>query len=70
VLTILSRTQKSAQAAKRVTKMQQEDDPRKRPLLTAQQIQIMRRVPEKPKKENAREEFEKLFRQPLRCPQT
>jgi hypothetical protein len=50
--------------------MQQENDPRKRPLLTPEQLQIMRRVPEKPKKGNAREEFEKLFRLPVPFPQT
>lgn len=45
--------------------MQQDEDPRKRPLLTAAQLQIMRRVPDRPKKGNPREEFEKLFRRPI-----
>jgi hypothetical protein len=55
---------KTGSSGKRVTKMQQDADPRKRPLLTAQQLQIIRRAPEKPKKGSPREEFEKLFRQP------
>jgi uncharacterized small protein (DUF1192 family) len=46
------------------------EDPRKRPLLTAEQLQIMRQVAERPKKGNAREEFEKLFRLPASLPQT
>jgi hypothetical protein len=46
------------------------EGPKKRPLLTAGRLQIMRRVPYKPKKGNPREEFEKLSRQPARCPQT
>jgi hypothetical protein len=61
---------KPARAAKKVTKMHQNEDPKKRPLLTAQQLQIMRRVPNRPKKGNPREEFEKLFRPPTRCQQT
>ena len=44
--------------------MQQNDDPRKRPLLSAEQLRIMHRVPERTKKGTAREEFEKLFRRP------
>jgi hypothetical protein len=44
--------------------MQQIDDPRKRPLLTAEQIRVMQRVPVKAKKLTPREEFEKLFRRP------
>jgi hypothetical protein len=55
---------------KRVIKMQQNADPRKRPLLTAEQLQIIRRVTEKPKKGSPREEFEKLFRQPNGWSQT
>jgi hypothetical protein len=50
--------------------MQQNADPRKRPLLTAEQLQIIRRVTEKPKKGSPREEFEKLFRQPNGWSQT
>jgi hypothetical protein len=42
--------------------MQQDIDPRKRPLLTAEQLHIMNRVTERVKKETPREEFEKLFR--------
>ena len=57
-------------SGKRVTKMQQEADPRKRPLLTAEQLLIIRRVTEKPKKGSPREEFEKLFRQPTGWSQT
>ena len=44
--------------------MQLNDDPRKRPLLTPQQISVMKRVPLKTKKGTPREEFEKLFRSP------
>ncbi len=44
--------------------MQQNDDPKKRPLLTPEQLRLMHRVPEKPKKGTPREEFEKLFRIP------
>lgn len=43
--------------------MPQNDDPRKRPLLTAQQLHVLRQAPERVKKGNPREEFEKLFRQ-------
>lgn len=50
--------------------MQQDEDPKKRPLLTAEQLQIMRRVPDRPKKGNPREEFEKLFRPSTRWSQT
>ncbi len=51
--------------------MQLNEDPRKRPLLTPEQLQvIMRRAPEKPKKGNPREEFEKLFRLPAHCVQS
>ncbi len=42
--------------------MQQIDDPRKRPLLTAEQLRIISRIPEKVKKGTPREEFERLFR--------
>jgi hypothetical protein len=42
--------------------MQQNDDPRKRPILTAEQIRIMQRRPLRIKKGTPREEFEKLFR--------
>jgi len=49
--------------------MHQHEDPKKRPLLTPAQLQNMRHVPEKPKKGTPREEFEKLFRLPLSCPQ-
>jgi len=51
--------------------MQRHEDPRKRPLLTPAQLQvIMRRSPEKPKRGNPREEFEKLFRLPAACLQS
>jgi hypothetical protein len=42
--------------------MQQNDDPRKRPLLTAEQIQTMRQASRKTKKGTPRQEFENLFR--------
>ncbi|MDR3703283.1 MAG: hypothetical protein P4L56_26790 [Candidatus Sulfopaludibacter sp.] len=42
--------------------MQQNDDPKKRPLLTAKQLRAMHRAPERTKKGTPREEFEKLFR--------
>jgi hypothetical protein len=42
--------------------MQQNDDPKKRPLLTAEQLRNIHRVPERIKKGTPREEFEKLFR--------
>jgi hypothetical protein len=42
--------------------MQQNDDFRKRPLLTPEQLRIMRGLPVKAKKGSPREEFEKLFR--------
>jgi hypothetical protein len=41
--------------------MLQNDDPRKRPLLTAQQLEVIRRVPKRTKTGTPREEFEKLF---------
>jgi hypothetical protein len=44
--------------------MQQNDDPRKRPLLTDEQLRLMRRGLEKTKKGTPREESEKLFRYP------
>jgi len=44
--------------------MQQNENPRKRPLLTPEQLRIMHRGPEKIKKGTPREEFEKLFRRP------
>jgi hypothetical protein len=44
----------------------QDENPRKKPLLTAEQLQNMRRVPMRIKKGTPREEFEKLFRQPSR----
>ena len=50
--------------------MQQNEDPKKRPLLTAEQLQNMRRVLDRPKKQSPREEFERLFRQPTRWSQT
>ena len=46
--------------------MQQSDDPRKRPLLTAEQLNVIRQALERAKKGTAREEFEKLFRRPSR----
>ena len=46
--------------------MQLLDDPRKRPLLTAEQLDIIRRRPEKAKKGTPREEFEKIFHQNTR----
>lgn len=45
--------------------MQQNDDPRKRPLLTADQLRNMRGVHQKTAKGTPREEFEKLFRRPV-----
>ena len=44
--------------------MQQNENPRKRPLLTPEQLRIMHREPERIKKGTPREEFEKLFRPP------
>lgn len=44
--------------------MQQNENPRKRPLLTPEQLRIMQRGPERTKKGTPREEFEKLFRRP------
>ncbi len=41
--------------------MQKNDDPRKRPLLTAEQLRILHRGPAKIKKGTPRQEFEKLF---------
>jgi len=41
--------------------MQQNADPRKRPLLTAEQLRIMCQGPKLIKKGTPREEFEKLF---------
>jgi hypothetical protein len=41
--------------------MHQNDDPKKRPLLTAEQLSVIRRGHERPKKGTPREEFEKLF---------
>jgi hypothetical protein len=41
--------------------MQQHDDPKKRPLLTTEQLRIMRQGPRKINKGTPREEFEKLF---------
>jgi hypothetical protein len=70
MLTTSSRTHSQLKAVKKVTNMQQDEDPKKRPLLTAEQLQIMRRVPDRPKKGNPREEFEKLFRQSTRWSQT
>ena len=43
--------------------MQPNEDPRKRPLLTPQQLQLITRAPNRTKKGTPREEFEKLFRQ-------
>jgi hypothetical protein len=42
--------------------MQPNDDPRKRPLLTAEQLQTMRKASGRPKKGTPRQEFENLFR--------
>jgi hypothetical protein len=42
--------------------MQPSDDPRKRPLLTPEQLKVIRRAPKRTKKGSPREEFEKLFR--------
>jgi hypothetical protein len=47
----------------KTTAMQPDQDSRKRPLLTAEQLRKMSGVPEKPKKGSPREEFENLFRQ-------
>ena len=45
--------------------MQQNIDPRKRPLLSPEQLRVMRQQrPEQRTKLTPREEFEKLFRQP------
>jgi hypothetical protein len=44
--------------------MQPQDDPRKRPLLTAEQLSMMRRSIVYTKKTTPREQFEKLFRLP------
>jgi hypothetical protein len=43
--------------------MQQIDDSRKRPLLTAEQLRKLQRGRQPEKKGTPREEFEKLFRQ-------
>jgi hypothetical protein len=43
--------------------MQKIDDPRKRPLLTAEQLQRMRQASRETKKGTPREEFENLFRE-------
>jgi hypothetical protein len=43
-------------------KMQPNDDLKKRPLLTAEQLQTMRQAYRRVKKGTPREEFEKLFR--------
>jgi hypothetical protein len=40
------------------------DDPRKRPLLTPEQLRVMSRGHERVRKGTPREEFEKLFRKP------
>ena len=55
--------------SRQMQKMQPNEDPRKRPLLTPEQLQNMRRIPERVKKGNPREEFEKLFRLPAECAQ-
>jgi len=47
--------------------MHQDQDPRKRPLLTVQQLNRMRQLLERAKKGSACEEFEKLFRPPTRA---
>ena len=44
--------------------LKREEDWRKRPLLTQEQLQVMSRVRVAPKKGTPREEFEKLFRRP------
>jgi hypothetical protein len=49
--------------------MQQNADPRKRPLLTPEQLQTITRAIQRTKKGTPREEFEKLFRQPQRVAQ-
>lgn len=48
-------------AAIKVNRMTQKDDSRKRPLLSAEQLRIMRN-PKKTVKGTPRQEFEKLFR--------
>ena len=45
--------------------MLQHEDPRKRPLLSAEQLRTIRRVLQKTNKGTPREEFEKLFHRPL-----
>jgi hypothetical protein len=45
-----------------INNMQPSDDPRKRPLLTPEQLKVIRRAPKSIKKGSPREEFEKLFR--------
>jgi hypothetical protein len=44
--------------------LKRDEDWKKRPLLTAQQLRVMSRVRVAPKKGTPREEFEKLFRRP------
>ena len=40
------------------------NDPRKRPLLTPEQLRVISRGQPRPEKLSPREEFEKLFRKP------
>jgi hypothetical protein len=44
--------------------MQPDVDPRKRPLLTPEQLRILKGIPVRTKKLTPREEFEKLFLRP------
>ena len=45
--------------------MQLNNDPRKRPLLTPEQLRVMHKASEKTKKGTPRQEFEKLFLRPI-----
>lgn len=62
VLVSLLRMRKKAEAEE-ATNMQPNEDPRKRPLLSAEQLRKMRREPERPLRAvDPREAFERLFR--------
>ena len=51
----------SGRPAERNRKMQQNDDPRKRPLLSAEQLRRIGEAPKRVRRGTPREEFEKLF---------
>jgi len=57
--------QKKTPASKGKENVKEIDDKRKRPLLTAEQLQGLRRIPETIKKGTPREQFENLFRNPI-----